>query len=178
MSKNASDEGMDDKNTNHYQKALQSHFIAQWITSLAISVVCCAILFVVFAGYIVKLHEKTNIAEVRLEVLMSRHNQLQSDVAQLRRTPLVQINSPTPPQISQTGMEQQPPVATEGVPNEPVEAKPEDPGISLNPAEAATPSETAVPAEREKATAPAPKKEEPLDMPLIERKNDQLPIVR
>lgn len=132
----------EDKNMNQYQRALQSHFIAQWITSLAISVVCCAILFVVFAGYIVKLHEKTNIAEVRLEVLTERHNQLQSEVMQLRRAPLVQINSQTAPQVSQQTGEAVPADAQ----TPPTEVKTDDAGITLNQPEAAAAPEAAAPA--------------------------------
>lgn len=70
---------------NPYQKAIHSQFIGQWITSLAISVICCAILFVVFAGYIVQLHEKANMAGVRIEVLQEKYNQVVADIAALRR---------------------------------------------------------------------------------------------
>lgn len=70
---------------NPYQKAIHSQFIGQWITSLAISVICCAILFVVFAGYIVQLHDKANMAGVRIEVLQEKYNQVVADIAALRR---------------------------------------------------------------------------------------------
>ena len=83
--------------TNAGNKSLQAQIIAQWITSLAISVICCAILFIVFAGYIVELHDTTNLISVKLEVLQERHNQLLSEVNNIKRTPVVQINSVAPP---------------------------------------------------------------------------------
>lgn len=80
---------------NSNNKVMQAQIVAQWITSLALSVICCAILFIVFAGYIVDLHESQNLLTVRLEVLMERHNQLQSELLALKRSPLVQINGVT-----------------------------------------------------------------------------------
>lgn len=124
----------EDKSMNQYQKALHAHFVAQWITSLAISVVCCAVLFVVFAGYIVKIHEQANIAEVRVEVLTERVSKLQSEVMLLQRGPLVQINSPTAPQITQGATSEQPP-ANADKPADAAKATDEN-GISLPPGEA------------------------------------------
>jgi len=92
------------------KKALQAQLVAQWITSLAISVVCCAVLFIVFAGYIVDLHEVTNLQTVKLELLLERHNQIQNEIAYLKRTPMVQIN----------GVNGTPTV--QSVPQQPVEA--------------------------------------------------------
>jgi len=99
-------------------KALQSQIVAQWITSLAISVVCCAILFIVFAGYIVDLHDSGNLISVKLELLQERHALLQSEVAALKRAPTVQINGVTGmPQapVSNGAAPSSPPVSPEGV---------------------------------------------------------------
>ena len=88
-------------NQNSTNKALQTQIVAQWITSLAISVVCCAVLFIVFAGYIVELHDTTNLLTVKLEVLQERHNQLNSEVTLIKRPTVVQINNAQPQQQQQ-----------------------------------------------------------------------------
>lgn len=76
-----------------------SQIVAQWITSLAISVICCAVLFIVFAGYIVELHSMTNLTMVRLEVLQDKNNQLTSEVNILKRlVPPPQIQPQVAPQ--------------------------------------------------------------------------------
>lgn len=96
-----------------YQKGsgIQAQFIAQWITSLAISVICCAVLFVVFAGYIVDLHEATNLTSVRLEVLMERHNQMANEFNDLKRMGLYnqlrQMQQQTQPQPAEPPAPQQ-----------------------------------------------------------------------
>lgn len=56
----------------------------QWIVSLAISVVCCAILFVVFAGYIIEIHNMTAITTVRMEVMQERINNISSEMDTVR----------------------------------------------------------------------------------------------
>ena len=58
---------------------------AQWITSLAISVVCCAALFLIFAGYIMDVHSKIIDTSIRLEVLQERQNHLVAELDALRR---------------------------------------------------------------------------------------------
>jgi hypothetical protein len=68
-----------------YQANEQENITSQWITSLAISVVCCAALFLVFAGYIMDLHEKTAMTSVRLEFLQERQNQMSAEMDMLRR---------------------------------------------------------------------------------------------
>jgi hypothetical protein len=66
-----------------------------WITSLAISVVCCAIIFVVFAGYLVEVNKSLAVSSattnVRLEMLEQRQNQLNSDIEVLHRHSVQQI---------------------------------------------------------------------------------------
>ncbi len=77
-----------DQNRNQYEKAVQVHFIGQWITSLAISVICCAILFVVFAGYMVGLYEKTNLLEARADIMRENYSNLSSEIMFMRRLPI------------------------------------------------------------------------------------------
>lgn len=91
-------------NANNTNKSLQAQIVAQWITSLAISVVCCAVLFIVFAGYIVELHDTTNLLAVKLEVLQERHNQLNSELTLMKRPTVVQFtNDPAKQQMVPTG---------------------------------------------------------------------------
>lgn len=68
-----------------HQASEQENLTSQWITSLAISVVCCAALFLVFAGYMMDLHEKTATISVRLEFYQERQNQLTAELDALRR---------------------------------------------------------------------------------------------
>jgi hypothetical protein len=63
----------------------EPRLMAQWIVSLAVSVVCCAVLFVVFAGYIVDIHDSLNLTKVRLEVAQERVTHLNTEVDALRR---------------------------------------------------------------------------------------------
>jgi hypothetical protein len=67
-----------------------AQLVAQWITSLAISVICCAVLFVVFAGYLVDMHSSINLATVRLEVVQEKCNQMASEIAILKKNVLLQ----------------------------------------------------------------------------------------
>ncbi len=74
-----------DNTTSRNGNGGAQQLIAQWITSLAISVICCAVLFVVFAGYIVDLHSAINLATVRLEVVQEKDRHLMSEIAMLKR---------------------------------------------------------------------------------------------
>lgn len=62
-----------------------TQLVAQWITSIAISVVCCAVLFVVFAGYIVDLNTSIKLMTVRLEVSQENQVQLLTEIGSLRK---------------------------------------------------------------------------------------------
>lgn len=61
-----------------------------WITSLAISVVCCAILFVVFAGYLFQVKEDVAVAKVRSDITESRINEMALEIQILNRRSTVQ----------------------------------------------------------------------------------------
>lgn len=103
--------------------------LSQWIISLAVSIVCCAVLFLVFARYIVDLHESSSLAMVRIEALQDRQIRLVSEVETLRRpVPIAYVNSViptiTPPVVQQIApipvvpqlIEQTAPTATETKP--------------------------------------------------------------
>jgi len=66
--------------------------LSQWIISLAISVVCCALLFLVFAGYIMRLHDKISATSVqmsatsiRLEMLLERQAKIVTELENMRK---------------------------------------------------------------------------------------------
>lgn len=65
---------------------------AWWISSLAISVVCCAILFVVFASYLVDVKEDLALTRMRFDMVDQRLSTLTSEMENLyRRTSVQQI---------------------------------------------------------------------------------------
>ncbi len=74
----------------------QQKVVSQWIVSLAVSVVCCATLFIVFAIYIMNLSDKTTLVGLRLEIIQQRQQQIVTDIDYIRRT-MVQL-----PQLVQT----------------------------------------------------------------------------
>ena len=58
--------------------------LSQWIVSLAISVVCCAGLFVVFAVYIMDLHKDSMRLSLRMDDLKDKQVMLSNEVDVLR----------------------------------------------------------------------------------------------
>jgi hypothetical protein len=61
-----------------------------WITSLAISVVCCAILFVVFASYLFQMKEDLAVQKVHSDITESRLNEITLEIQILNRRSTVQ----------------------------------------------------------------------------------------
>ncbi len=80
--------------------SMPNHAITQWITSLAISVICCAILFIVFAGYIVRIQETMNLLSLRVELLKERNDNMTHEISMLRKGPVVQINGVSPSMLT------------------------------------------------------------------------------
>jgi len=70
----------------------------QWIISLAISVICCAVLFIVFAGYLLDVHNSVSLNTIRLEVLQERQNQLSSEIDYIRHPIPVNAGASVAPQ--------------------------------------------------------------------------------
>ncbi len=68
--------------------------VSQWIVSLAISIICCAVLFLVGASYIFTLNEKVTLATVKVELLQARQSQLIAELDALRRPIPVTTNAP------------------------------------------------------------------------------------
>lgn len=55
-----------------------------WITSLAISVTCCAIMFVIFAGYVADIRKNIAAHDLKIEELIQQQNMLVSQIDVLR----------------------------------------------------------------------------------------------
>ncbi len=88
--------------------SFSSQIIAQWIASIAVSVICCAILFVVFAGYIVDLKDAVNLMSFRLEVAQENQVQLLSEIKSLRKALEAQNVVPSPSPSAQAAPEMPP----------------------------------------------------------------------
>lgn len=54
-----------------------------WIVVLAIAITCCAILFVVFANYLVAINKNLSAANARLSVMEANESQLLAEVQSL-----------------------------------------------------------------------------------------------
>lgn len=146
---------------NHYQNATKSQFIGQWITSLAISVVCCAVLFVLFAGYMVRLQDRASSSEIRIELMQEKYTQLVSEMQSIRRTPPSTV-------FNLQGVA---PVAA----TPPVEAAP----VGVVPAVNNVPvPEADAPATTSNGYVPAPTHDVDLGVPAFEAPVNNTPIVR
>lgn len=69
-----------------------SYWVYSWIISLAISIACCAILFLIFANYLEDVHRDISIANVRIETLEHSVKQNMDAVEYLRHLGIVQAN--------------------------------------------------------------------------------------
>ncbi|MGB4101232.1 MAG: hypothetical protein WBK91_04930 [Alphaproteobacteria bacterium] len=101
----------------------------QWITSLAITIVCCAGFFLVFSGNFLDLHKEVTVARVESGMLEARLNHLESHIMwEHRRQKAGGLHAaPTPPapvqvQMQAPGAESVPLVAVPMVGNEPAAA--------------------------------------------------------
>ena len=56
-----------------------------WITSIAVSVVCCATLFVLFASYLVEMKASMQENEMRIEMLEGREKNILVEIQALRK---------------------------------------------------------------------------------------------
>ena len=147
-------------NTQNTNKVLQTQIVAQWITSLAISVICCAVLFIVFAGYIVELQSSNNLLTVKLEHLEERHTMLMNEFMLMKRPPqIVQMQPPAalaPPQTQPVAPAASPELAVS--PSAPAPAAAPSP-VTVNP----VPPPASVPA----PVVPSPQSEKSLPEPAV-----------
>lgn len=63
----------------------KSNAFYMWIPSLAVSIVCCSVLFVVFADYLSDIKETMASNTARLEMLDRRTNQIRMDMSVLAK---------------------------------------------------------------------------------------------
>ena|ERR1700722_2325559 len=68
-----------------------------WITSLAITVTCCAVQFVLFAGFIFDLKESIGILRIRSDLMNERIKETDVELENLRHHALVQQIQILPP---------------------------------------------------------------------------------
>jgi hypothetical protein len=62
----------------------RSNAMAQWIVSLAVSIVCCACLFVVLAFYITDQHITVSTVSLRMDLLQQRQDRLTQEIDMIR----------------------------------------------------------------------------------------------
>ncbi len=78
-----------------------------WITSIAVSVLCCSVLFVLFASHLVDVREMVQDASVRIDLISAREDRILAELELIRKHATFPMGQPT-------GVFQLPPnVATE-----------------------------------------------------------------
>ncbi|MDD3287999.1 MAG: hypothetical protein PHX43_03215 [Alphaproteobacteria bacterium] len=76
----------------------------QWIVSLAVSIVCCACLFVVLAFYITDQHIAMSSVSLRMDLLQQRQDRFANELDLLRRQPPVAQNNNAAPAAPAAGV--------------------------------------------------------------------------
>lgn len=112
-----------------------------WITSIATAVVCCAIIFVLFASYFVDIREDIREGNLRINSIEEREDRILAEIEMIRKHGIAPLVAPSQPAAETPAA----PGVTEGAPGS--EAAP----TSLAPA----PAPAAAPAPNSQATAPA-----------------------
>ena len=74
--------------------------LVSWITSLAISITCCAVLFVIFAGYLADINKSIAIENIRLEEMAEHESQLLAEIQYIRRANPAAAQAGQPPAIA------------------------------------------------------------------------------
>lgn len=109
----------------------------QWVVSLAITVVCCALFFLFFAGYFLRTQEKLIEMQVRSEMLEARMNTLENGLMMLGQRVAV------PPPPMPVGVAPAPAPAVQAAPPaQPAPAPVPPPAAAKRQSEAAPPSGT------------------------------------
>jgi hypothetical protein len=70
---------------SNIEQSLGSNVVGQWIISLAISVVCCAFLFVLSAYYVTNQNMAVSTVAVRVDVMQQRQDLMSLELDRLRR---------------------------------------------------------------------------------------------
>lgn len=72
------------------QSSEETRKLSQWVASIAITVVCCALFFLFFAGYFLRTQEKLIEMQVRSEMQEARMNMLENNLLMLGQRTVVQ----------------------------------------------------------------------------------------
>lgn len=107
--------------------------LSQWVMSIAITVVCCALFFLFFAGYFLRTQEKLIEMQVRSEMQEARMNMLENNVMMLGQ----RVAVPPPPMPAGVT-----PAATQPVPVAPPPATVSPPPATKRQSAAPSPVET------------------------------------
>jgi hypothetical protein len=78
---------------------LKMQVVTSWIASLATSVVCCSVLFVVFAGYLTDIKKSIAAEDMRLVQIVLTQQKMLGEVQSMHR--VLDSNSPKPAPVKQ-----------------------------------------------------------------------------
>jgi hypothetical protein len=138
--------------------------VSSWIVSLAISVLCCAVLFVVFAQYVVDIKRNIAAENQRLEIMTIQQDELLAQIKSLHKIMAASIAPVATPAVpAPVGVAVQAPAPAEIVqPATPAPAAPATPEpATVAPAPVPTSGTDAV------ATPPAAPPAPPADLPPV-----------
>jgi len=138
---------------NEQPKSQQT--VSWWITSLAISVACCAVLFVIFAGYLNDIKKQLASQNTQLEQMTEHQEKLLSEIQALHAAMTPKSASDTANTLT--------PTATHPADS----VSPVVPSVALTPSEAAAP----VPAGTTAPTITVPAPLSPAAVPEIPAKH-------
>ncbi len=119
--------------------------VSWWLGSLAISVTCCAILFIFFAGYVDDLKETVSSQRARMDILEQSNTEMVRSLMSLRkRIPSNQTVSAAPAEIPPAptpavATDAPPSAAAPAIPAPPTNIEPPTLPNPANPADVKTP---------------------------------------
>lgn len=73
------------------QLSAKNQTILWWIASIASSVLCCAILFVLFATYLIDIKGAIKDNDERLNLIREREDRILAEIAMIRKHPVFQL---------------------------------------------------------------------------------------
>jgi hypothetical protein len=117
-----------------------------WITSIAISVLCCSVLFVLFASHLVDVRDMVRDTSARIDIITAREDRILAEIELIRKRAVFQV----PPSVA--GVKAPSDVATDAPMSLSVSGTNPDKGQEVSP----TDVPVSVPALPEKAVEPVP----------------------
>ena len=137
-----------------------------WITSIAVSVLCCSVLFVLFASYLVDIKNSLRNNNDRITIVEDREEQILSEVSLIRKhvvlipsQPPAPVPVPPAPPAEGQPVDASPPVAAPVMPSPsspPPDAVPAAPPPAVNALPPISPPAMPVPVPVPSSVAPAP----------------------